>query len=361
MNKRKAIMIIAEAGVNHNGSLAIARQLVDVAAAAGADAVKFQTFRAEALVSAGTPKAAYQTKTTGSGGSQFEMLKRLELDEQAHVVLAAHCRDRGIRFLSTPFDEESIDLLVRRIGVSMLKIPSGDITNGPLLLKAARTRKPIILSTGMSDMNDIEAALGVIAFGYTRPKDTPSRTAFRKAFTSLEGRRSLKKKITLLHCTTEYPAPINDVNLMAMDAMREAFGLPVGYSDHTPGIIIPIAAAARGAVLIEKHFTLDRTLPGPDHRSSLEPKELEAMVKAIRDIELALGSGRKIPAASERKNIAIARRSLVAARQIEKNETFSPENLTCKRPGTGTSPLNYWNLLGKKAKKNYRKDEVIVL
>lgn len=361
MNKRKAIMIIAEAGVNHNGSLTMARQLIDAAADAGADAVKFQTFRAEALVSATAPKAEYQKEATGAAESQFSMLKKLELGEQAHIALATHCRKRGIRFLSTPFDEESVDLLVRRIGVSMIKVPSGEITNGPLLLKAARTHKPIILSTGMSDLNDIEAALGVVAFGYTRPKDIPSRAVFRRAFTSPEGRRALRKKVTLLHCTTEYPAPIADVNLMAMETIRDAFGLPVGYSDHSPGIIIPIAAAARGAVLIEKHFTLDRALPGPDHRSSLEPKELEAMVKAIRDIELALGSGRKKPAASEKKNIAVARRSLVAARQIEKNEIFTPENLTCKRPGTGTSPLNYWSVLGKKAKKNYRKDEVIVL
>ena len=355
------IYIIAEAGVNHNGSLDLAHKLVDAAADAGADAVKFQTFRAEALVSEGAPKAAYQKQFTDAAESQFQMLKKLELSEAAHLALAAHCRARGIQFLSTPFDEESVDLLVRKIGVSMLKIPSGEITNGPLLLKAARTRKPIVLSTGMSDLRDIEAALGVVAFGYTRPRDVPSRTAFRKAFASPEGRRALRKKVTLLHCTTEYPAPVADVNLKAMDTMREAFGLPVGYSDHTAGVTIPIAAAARGAVLIEKHFTLDRTLPGPDHRSSLEPQELAAMVKAIRDIALALGSGKKGPATSEKKNITVARRSLVAARNIDRNEIFSPENIACKRPGTGSSPLNYWSLLGKKAKKNYRKDEVIVI
>jgi N-acetylneuraminate synthase len=355
------IYIIAEAGVNHNGSLDLAHKLVDAAADAGADAVKFQTFRAEALVSEGAPKAAYQQQYTDAAESQYQMLKKLELSEAAHRALAVHCRARGIQFLSTPFDEESVDLLVRKIGVSMLKIPSGEITNGPLLLKAARTRKPIVLSTGMSDLRDIEAALGVVAFGYTRPKDAPSRTAFRKAFASPEGRRALRKKVTLLHCTTEYPAPAADVNLKAMDTMREAFGLPVGYSDHTAGMSIPIAAAARGAVLIEKHFTLDRTLPGPDHRSSLEPQELAAMVKAVRDIESALGSGRKGPAVSEKKNITVARRSLVAARNIERNEIFSPENIACKRPGTGSSPLHYWSLLGKRAKKNFRKDEVIVI
>jgi len=361
MNKRKAIMIIAEAGVNHNGSIAMARQLIDVAVEAGADAVKFQTFRAEALVSATAPKAAYQKETTGKTGSLFEMLKGLELDEQAHFALAAHCRERGIRFLSTPFDEESVDLLVRRIGVSMLKIPSGEITNGPLLLKAARTHKPIILSTGMSDLSDIEAALGVVAFGYTRPKDIPSRAAFRRAFTSPEGRRALRKKITLLHCTTEYPAPFSDVNLRAMDTLREEFGLAVGFSDHTPGIAVPIAAAARGAAVIEKHFTLDRGLPGPDHRASLEPRELRAMVRAIRDVELAVGSGEKVPAASEKKNIAVARRSIVASRDIRKGENFTPENITCKRPGNGASPMRYWDALGRKATKQYRKDEVIKL
>lgn len=354
-------MIIAEAGVNHNGSLTMAKHLIDVAAKAGADAVKFQTFRAEALVSRIAAKAPYQKGTTGRAGSQFDMLKGLELDEGAHHAIATHCRDRGIKFLSTPFDEESIDLLVVKIGVSMLKIPSGEITNGPLLLKAARTRKPIVLSTGMCNLHDIEAALGVVAFGYIRPKGMPSRTALRKAFTSPEGRQALQKKVTLLHCTSEYPAPVTDVNLKAMDTMQEAFGLPVGYSDHTAGMIIPIAAAARGAVLIEKHFTLDRTLPGPDHLSSLEPQELAAMIKAIRDVELALGSGRKEPAISEKKNVAVIRRSLVAARDIERNEIFSPKNLTCKRPGTGSSPLNYWSLLGKKAKKNYLEDEVIVI
>jgi N-acetylneuraminate synthase len=361
MNRKKNTTIIAEAGVNHNGSLEMAKKLIDAAAEAGADAVKFQTFRAEALVSATAPKAEYQKEATGTAESQFTMLKKLELDEAAHRVLAAHCRARGILFLSTPFDEKSVDLLAKRIGVPLLKLPSGEITNGPLLLKAARTRKPILLSTGMSDLKDIEAALGVLAFGYTRPQDAPSRTAFRKAYLSPAGRQALKKLVTLLHCTTEYPAPFADVNLLAMDTMRNAFGLPVGFSDHTPGMIIPVAAAARGAVVIEKHFTLDRSLPGPDHRASLEPKELKAMVRAIRDVERALGTGDKRPAPSERKNLAIARRSLVAAREIKKGERFTQENLTCKRPGGGASPLRYWEVLGKKATRNYRQDEVVAL
>jgi len=353
-------MIIAEAGVNHNGSLALAMRLVDAAADAGADAVKFQTFRAETLVSVTAPKAAYQQETTGQAGSQYELLKGLELDEEAHHVLAAHCRERDVKFLSSPFDEGSIDLLLRRIGVSILKIPSGEITNGPLLLRAARTRKPIILSTGMSDLGDVEAALGVLAFGYSRSEAPPSRTAFRKAFASEAARNVVAAKVTLLHCTTEYPAPFSDVNLRAMDTLRLAFGLRVGLSDHTPGTTIPIAAAARGAAVIEKHLTLDHDFPGPDHKASLEPEEFKAMVSAIRIVEQALGSGRKAPAPSERKNITIVRRCIVADREIRDGERFSPENITCKRAGSGNSPMLYWELVGRKARKPYRKDEVIL-
>jgi len=353
--------IIAEAGVNHNGSIDLARKLIDAAMEAGADAVKFQTFRAEALVSDAAPKADYQKQATGSAESQLQMLKKLELDEAAHKALAAHCRARGIQFLSTPFDEESIELLDQRIGVPLIKVPSGEITNGPYLLAAARTGKPLILSTGMSTLDEVRAALEVIAFGYTERKRKPSRTAFRSAYRSPAGRRALKAKVTLLHCTTEYPAPFSDVNLRAMDTMREEFGLPVGFSDHTPGMIIPVAAVARGASVIEKHFTLDRSLPGPDHRASLEPRELRAMVRAIRDVEQATGSGVKEPAPSERKNIAVARRSIVASRAIRKGETFTTENITSKRPGAGASPMQYWDALGRKATKQYRKDEVIKL
>ena len=353
--------IIAEAGVNHNGSLDLARKLIDAAAEAGADAVKFQTFRAEALVSDSAPKADYQKQATGTTESQFQMLKKLELSEAAHRALAAHCRARGIQFLSTPFDEESIILLHEDIGVPLLKVPSGEITNGPFLLAAARTGKPIILSTGMSTIDEVREALEVIAFGYTERKRKPSRIAFRSAFHSPAGKRALKTRVTLLHCTTEYPAPCADVNLRAMDTMREAFGLPVGFSDHTSGMIIPVAAVARGAAVIEKHFTLDRGLPGPDHQASLEPRELRAMVRAIRDVELAMGSGVKEPAPSEQKNIAVARRSIVASRAIRKGETFTIDNITCKRPGSGASPMRYWNALGKKAGKAYRRDEVIKL
>lgn len=359
MNKRKRIYIIAEAGVNHNGSLDLARKLVDAAADAGADAVKFQTFKAEALVSDLAPKADYQKETTNAVESQLDMLRKLELDEAAHQVLAEHCRVRGIQFLSTPFDEGSIDFLVKKIGVRLIKLPSGEITNAPLLLRAAWTRKPIILSTGMSTLIEIRTSLGVLAFGYTQRKMKPSLTEFRDAFQSKTGQRALRANVTLLQCTTEYPTLFNQVNLRAMETMRTAFGLPVGLSDHSVGIAIPIAAAALGAAVIEKHFTLDRNLPGPDHKASLEPNELCQMVKSIREAEAALGSGRKVPAPSELKNQKIVRRSLVALRNIARGEVFSLENLGCKRPGTGASPLKYWQMLGKKADKNYQRDEMI--
>ncbi len=353
------IFVIAEAGVNHNGSLAMAREIIDAARSAGADAVKFQTFRAETLVSGTAPKADYQKRTTGTSGSQLRMLKRLELGEDAHRSLAAHCRSRGIQFLSTPFDEASIDLLHRGIGVPLIKVPSGEITNGPLLLAAARTGRPIILSTGMSTLEEIRDALAVIAFGYVERGRKPSPTAFRAVYRSAAGRRALQKKVTLLHCTTEYPASVPEVNLRAMDALHEAFGLPVGLSDHTVGIVIPIAAAARGASVIEKHFTLDRKLPGPDHRASLEPRELASMVKAIRDVEQALGDGKKLPTASERRNLRVIRRSLVALRDIQRGEPFTPENVACKRPASGLSPMRYWKILGRRAHRSFRKDEVI--
>ena len=351
--------IIAEAGVNHNGSLEMAKQLVDAAVEASADAVKFQTFKAEDTVSKDAPKAEYQTKTTGDAETQFEMIKRLELDEAAHKVLVEHCRRCGIQFLSTPFDLESVDLLANTLNLPRLKIPSGEITNAPLLLKAAQTGKPVILSTGMSTLGEVEMALAVLAFGYTCPDQTPSVAAFKAAYFSEAGRQALKKQVVLLHCTTEYPASFSDVNLRAMDTLATAFGLPVGLSDHTPGIAIPVAAVARGAVVIEKHFTLDRNLPGPDHQASLEPGELKAMVRLIRQVEAGLGSPHKIPAASEIKNMSVARKSLVAARDIRQGELFTAENLTVKRPGTGISPLYYWKWLGKVAERAYQRDEVI--
>jgi N-acetylneuraminate synthase len=356
MKSRARTLIIAEAGVNHNGSLRRALQLVDAAAAAGADAVKFQTFRAVALACADAPAAAYQRAAAG-GGTQLQLLERLELDAAAHRALAARCRSRGVQFLSTPFDEQSLDLLVRRIRVPLLKIPSGEITNAPLLLAIARTGKPAILSTGMSTLAEVGAALAVLAYGYTQERRPPSPGAVRAVRRSPAGVQALRAKVTLLHCTSAYPAPLEAANLRAMDTLREAFGLPVGLSDHTLGSVACIAAVARGAVVLEKHFTLDRTLPGPDHRASLEPAELGSLIEAVRGVERALGTGRKAPAPAERENLPVARRSLVAARDVAKGEVFTEQNLTAKRPGTGLSPMRYWQFLGRRAKRDYRRDE----
>lgn len=329
------VFIIAEAGVNHNGSLDLAKRLIRIAADAGADAVKFQTFQAGSLVSKTARKAEYQERETGTAESQYEMLKRLELDPRAHADLQALCRESGIAFMSTPFDPESIKLL-HDLGMDIFKIPSGEITNLPHLRQIGALGKRVILSTGMSTMDEVGAALDALA----------------KAGTPLSS-------ITVLHATTEYPAPMDEVNLLAMPAMREAFGVEVGYSDHTPGIEIPIAAAAMGARVIEKHFTLDRTMPGPDHKASLEPDELIAMVSAIRNLERAMGDGAKTPTASERKNMMVARKSIVAARPISKGETFTAANLAVKRPGTGISPMRWDEFLGKIADRDFREDEPI--
>ncbi len=359
MQSKGSTYIIAEAGVNHNGSLDMARQLIDVAAEAGADAVKFQTFKAQNLVSKSAPKADYQVGTTGANESQFDMIQKLELDESAHRQLMAHCQKRGIQFLSTPFDFESVDLLSDTFDLPCLKIPSGEITNGPLLLYVAQAGKPIILSTGMSTLDEVEQALGVLAYGFVGDGQSPSRDAFQEAFGSAEGQTALREKVRLLHCTTEYPAPFEDVNLRAMDTLAESFNLPVGFSDHTTGITVAIAAVARGAVVIEKHFTLDRNLSGPDHRASLEPSELKEMIRSIREVEMALGDGVKKPAASELKNLLVARQSLVAKSEIKAGEVFTPDNLGTKRPGDGVSPMTYWDFLGRKAVNDYQLDEKV--
>lgn len=360
MSQRTHTYIIAEAGVNHNGSLEMAKQLIDVAAEAGADVVKFQTFKTERALSKNAPKADYQVKTTGEEESQFEMVKKLELDQAAHEELIAHCKLRGIQFLSTPFDFESVDLLAGHFDLPRLKVPSGEITNAPLMLKMARTGKPLIVSTGMCTLGEVEQALGVLAYGYTQPADAiPTLKDFQAAYCSPEGQAALQENVVVLHCTTEYPAPFDDVNLRAMDTLATSFGLPIGFSDHTEGISIPIAAVARGAVVIEKHITLDRNLPGPDHKASLEPDQLKAMVEAIREVEVSLGRAMKVPAPSELKNITIARKSLVAARDIQEGEVFTEENLTVKRPGSGISPMYYWEWIGKTAKRSYTEDEVI--
>jgi N-acetylneuraminate synthase len=352
--------IIAEAGVNHNGSLDRALAMVDVAANAGANAVKFQTFRSEAVISRLAVKAEYQVKNTGDNESQLEMVKKLELDLPAHKQLLKHCEVRHIQFLSTPFDLSSVDMLVNDLRVSRLKVPSGEITNAPLLLRVAHSDLPVILSTGMCMLGDIEDALGVLAYGYLHSGEAPSVAGFKKAFISAEGQRHIQEKVALLHCTTEYPSPFDDVNLLAMDTLAGAFGLPVGLSDHTMGYSVSIAAVARGARIIEKHFTLDRNLPGPDHVASLEPQELASMISAIREVESSLGSPRKLVAKSEEKNLEIARKSLVAAIPIRKGERFTMENLTAKRPGNGISPMHYWEFLGSRATRNYGSDEVII-
>ncbi len=327
--------VIAEAGVNHNGSLELAKKLIDIAQDAGADAVKFQTFKAEAVTSIHAKKAEYQLKTTNPEESQLDMIKKLELSYESFKELYDYSKKKGIIFMSTPFDIESARFL-EDLGLEIFKIPSGEITNYPLLKEIGSYRKKIILSTGMADLGEIEDALDVLIESGTDRKD-----------------------ITVLHCNTEYPTPFEDVNLQAMLTIREAFKVDVGYSDHTPGIEIPIAASALGAKVIEKHFTLDRSLPGPDHKASLEPDELKAMIKAIRNIEKALGDGIKKPSKSEIKNIQIARKSIVAKRDIRKGEIFSQENLVTKRPGTGISPMRWTEILGKKAPKDFKKDEII--
>ncbi|EIV8499965.1 N-acetylneuraminate synthase [Vibrio parahaemolyticus] len=354
-------LIIAEAGVNHNGQEELAFALVDAAHEAGADIVKFQTFKAKNLVTEEAKQAEYQVTNTKKQESQLAMLSRLELSYEIHHDLVKYCNSLGIEFLSTAFDLESLDFLVNDLGLTRLKLPSGELTNAPLVLAHARTGCELIVSTGMATLSEIEAALGVIAFGYTAAQDEkPSMLGFQEAYASEAGQKALKEKVTILHCTTEYPAPMAEINLRSMDTLGRAFDLAAGYSDHSEGITIPIAAVARGAVLIEKHFTLDKNMEGPDHKASLEPQELGAMVKAIRQIEVALGSSVKTPTESEVKNKAVARKSLVAATDIKEGEELTELNLTIKRPGSGLSPYRYWELIGSKATKGYKAGELII-
>jgi len=354
-----SVFVIAEAGVNHNGSVEMAIQLVDAAKEAGADAVKFQTFKAENLVSKFAEKADYQQQFTDASENQFEMLKKLELSELDHQNIFNHCTTVGIRFMSSPFDHVSLDMLVNSFDLPLLKLGSGELTNAPLLLAAARSGKPIILSTGMSTLAEIEEALSVIAFGYLNSNDSPGIEAFKHAFNSENGKSLLRKNIVLLHCTTEYPSPYSEVNLRAMDTLKKTFGFPVGYSDHTDGWVIPLAAVARGARVIEKHFTMSRDLPGPDHAASLEPDELKKMVHAIRQVELSLGSREKEPTASELRNMKVARKSLVALKAIKQGESFTEENITVKRPGIGIPPIQFWVYHGEVADRSYSEDELI--
>lgn len=331
-------LIIAEAGVNHNGSMESAKKLIDVAAQAGVDYVKFQTFKTENLVSKSAQKADYQQRNMNDGDtSQYAMLKKLELSPEQHLELISYCQTKGVKFFSTAFDLESIDFLAS-LQLGLWKIPSGEITNYPYIKKIAQYKEPVILSTGMSTLNEINDAVAILLkFGVT------------------------KEQITILHCNTEYPTPMVDVNLKAMQTMKVDFGLQTGYSDHTQGIEIPIAAVVLGATIIEKHFTLDRSMDGPDHKASLEPVELKAMVSAIRNVEQALGDGKKTVSLSESKNKSIARKSIVAARKIEKNELLTEENLTVKRPGNGLSPMQWEEVVGIYAIRSFEADEQIVL
>lgn len=334
----KKTIIIAEAGVNHNGSLAIAKKLVEAAADAGVDYVKFQTFKANSIVAKNTALAEYQKKNTGDEAkSQYEMLRDLELSEDDHLKLIEYCREKGVKFLSTAFDMESVRFL-NSLNLDFWKIPSGEITNFPYLRYIAGYGGKVIMSTGMCTVRDIGEAISVLTRFGIRHND-----------------------ITLLHCNTEYPTPMKDVNLKAMVEMRETFGLTIGYSDHTTGIEVPIAAVALGAEIIEKHFTLDRTMKGPDHAASLEPEELKSMVRSIRNIEAALGTGKKDISESERKNMVVARKSIIASKFISKGETFTEENLSTKRPGLGISPMRWDEVKGLKAKRDFHPDEMIEL
>lgn len=334
----KRTLVIAEAGVNHNGSIEMAKQLIDVAAEAGVDFVKFQTFKAELLVSKSAVKAEYQQRNLhDENNSQYQMLKQLELTQEQHLILIEYCKKKGVGFFSTPFDLESIDFL-SGLHLSIWKIPSGEITNYPYLKKIAQRKEPVILSTGMCGYQEIGDALTVLI-----ENGVP------------------RSEITILHCNTEYPTPMEDVNLRAMQSIAEMFNVKVGYSDHTKGIEVPIAAVALGASVVEKHFTLDRNLEGPDHKASLEPDELKRMVTSIRNIEKALGCGEKRISFSEAKNILVARKSIVAACKIERGEVFTEKNLAVKRPGSGISPMRWLDVIGKKATRLYEPDDLIEL
>jgi N,N'-diacetyllegionaminate synthase len=337
LNSMNKTFIIAEAGVNHNGSVEIAKKLVDAAVSSGADAVKFQTFKAENLVCKDMQKAEYQKKNTAKNESQYEMIKALELDKNAHLEIIEHCNRNNIMFLSTPFDHESIDLL-NTLKMPIFKIPSGEITNYPYLKKIGGLKKQVILSTGMSTLEEVGSAIEIL---------------FNEGVA--------RKDLTILHATSEYPCPINEVNLSAMKTIGEKFNLKFGYSDHTEGIVVPISAVALGASIIEKHFTLNRYMDGPDHKASLEPHELTLMVDGIRKIEVAIGNGNKIPSPSEIKNINIARKFIVASKFIKSGEVFNNSNIIAKRSGKGISPMRWHEVIGQKAKKDFKEDQIIEL
>ncbi|MCX6536551.1 MAG: N-acetylneuraminate synthase [Actinobacteria bacterium] len=360
MTNTPKTFIIAEAGVNHNGSIELARKLVDAAVVAKADAVKFQSFVASSIVTTSAKKADYQIAQTGSQETQLEMLQRLELSHAQQRELFEYCKTSGIEFLSTPFDSESLKFLVSNLKLSTIKIGSGELTNAPFLLEVARCADKIILSTGMSTIDEIELALGVVAFGMTTDKNSEaSIAACKQALSSDAGRDTLKKRVTLLHCTTDYPTSPRDINLRAMVTLREKFDCQVGLSDHSVGTHIAVGAVAMGATVIEKHLTTSRDLSGPDHKASLEPDEFKRLVANIRDIEIAFGSAEKSATVNEQKNQQVARRSIVACKPIKTGDTFTIENIVVKRPGTGQSPFKYWDLLGTKSTRDIAENELI--
>lgn len=350
--------IIAEAGVNHNGQRALAFELIDAAAEAGVDAVKFQTFDSAKLASNATPKASYQKKYTSESESQLAMLKSLELPRAWHKKLQQHAQSKGVEFLSTAFDSESLEFLTT-LDLPLFKVPSGELTNGKLLWRFAQTGKRLLLSTGMATLSEVELALAVVAHSINNDREPKSLEEVWQAWSNSEWRRSLKGRIVLLHCTSQYPTPFEEVNLRAMDTLAHSFSLEVGYSDHTEGTLIPIAAVARGARVIEKHFTLDRKLPGPDHRASLEPPQLKEMVESIRSLSLALGDGMKAPQASEWDTRLAARQQIVASQAIEAGESFSSKNLDTKRCGEGIPASEIWDIIGRQSHRTYNAGDVI--
>ena len=358
MKVKNKIFIVAEVGVNHNGSTKKALELIDAAAYAGVDAVKFQTYKTENYVTKNAEKAKYQKETTGIAQNQFEMIKELELSFETYYKLKERCLEKGVMFLSTAFDNQSLDFLIHQIDIDLLKIPSGEITNGPYLLDHAKHKKKMIVSTGMCTFDEIETALGVLAFGLLK-QSNPSKKSFKVAYASDEGKNILKKYVTLLHCTSNYPAEFEEINLNAMLELKNKFNLQIGYSDHTRGTLVSSLAAAMGAKYIEKHFTLDQQLPGPDHLASLEPEELKNLVKTIRDVEVILGTSLKVPQKSEIQVKKVVRRSIVANEKIKKGDFFNEQNLAIKRPASGRNPMDFWNILGQKSDRDYDPDEII--
>ena len=353
-----SVFIIAEAGVNHNGSIELAYKLIDVASASGVNAVKFQTFKTENLVIKNAPKIAYQEKQNTFKESQFDMLQKLELSWDDFRKLFNYANSKKIKFMSTAFDSISLNFLINDLGLNLLKIPSGEITNRPFLLEHAKSKCDIILSTGMSSIQEIEEALGVLAFGLLSD-EVPTKEKIKNLYDTEECKKTLKEKITLMHCTTQYPASPIYINLNAIKNMENIFGLRIGYSDHSEGIFIPNNAVALGAKVIEKHFTIDRTLPGPDHKASLNPKELKDMIKNIRITETSLGNGEKVPQTSELQIRDSVRKSIYAKNIIEKGDILSSDNLAIKRPGNGRSPMDYWELIGESSDNDYLPEEKI--